>query len=48
VTDLDQGSTQGFPVEGYAVTRSWAARYPATLAAFTRAIEQGREIADTD
>ena len=48
VADLDEGSTQSFPVEGYAVTRSWAARYPATLAAFTRAIEQGQEIADTD
>lgn len=48
VADLDQGVTQDFPIEGYAVTRSWAARYPATLAAFTRAIEHGQEIADTD
>ena len=48
LADLDQGATQNFPIEGYAVTRSWAARYPATLAAFTRAIEQGQEIADTD
>jgi NitT/TauT family transport system substrate-binding protein len=48
LADLDQGATQGFPIEGYAVTRSWAARYPATLAAFTRAVEQGQEIADTD
>jgi NitT/TauT family transport system substrate-binding protein len=48
LADLDQGATQGFPTEGYAVTRSWAARHPATLAAFTRAIEQGQEIADTN
>jgi len=24
LTDLDQGSTQGFPVQGYAVTAAWA------------------------
>jgi NitT/TauT family transport system substrate-binding protein len=48
LADLDRGATQGFPTEGYAVTRAWAARYPNTLAAFLRALEQGQEIADSD
>jgi NitT/TauT family transport system substrate-binding protein len=48
LADLDQGSTENFPVEGYAVTRTWAQKYPNTLQAFTRALAQGQEIADTD
>jgi NitT/TauT family transport system substrate-binding protein len=46
LADLDQGATTGFPVEGYAVTKQWAARYPHTLAAFYTALEQGQRIAD--
>jgi ABC-type nitrate/sulfonate/bicarbonate transport system substrate-binding protein len=30
------------------VTQAWAAKYPNTLEAFTRALSQGQEIADTD
>jgi NitT/TauT family transport system substrate-binding protein len=48
LADLDQGATTAFPVQGCAVTRQWAARHPATLAAFRAAFEQGQEIADTD
>jgi NitT/TauT family transport system substrate-binding protein len=48
LADLDQGSTQDFPIEGYAVTQAWAAKYPNTLEAFTRALAQGQQIADTD
>lgn len=48
LADLDQGSTTDFPIQGYAVTRAWAAKYPNTLQAFTRALSQGQEIADTD
>jgi NitT/TauT family transport system substrate-binding protein len=48
LTDLDQGATTAFPVQGCAVTREWAALHPATLAAFRAAFEQGQEIADTD
>jgi NitT/TauT family transport system substrate-binding protein len=48
LADLDQGSTTDFPIQGYAVTQAWAARYPHTLEAFTRALSQGQEIADTD
>jgi NitT/TauT family transport system substrate-binding protein len=48
LADFDQGATTGFPIEGYVVTRQWALRYPRTLAAFYRALEEGQEIADTD
>jgi NitT/TauT family transport system substrate-binding protein len=46
LADLDQGATASFPVEGYAVTKRWAAKYPRTLAAFYAALEQGQRIAD--
>ena len=48
LADFDQGATTSFPVEGYVVTKQWARKYPRTLAAFYRALEQGQEIADTD
>jgi len=48
LADLDQGSAQDFPIQGYAVTAAWAQKYPNTLEAFTRALSQGQEIADTD
>jgi NitT/TauT family transport system substrate-binding protein len=48
LADLDQGSTQDFPIQGYAVTAAWAQKYPNTLKAFTRALNQGQQIADTD
>jgi NitT/TauT family transport system substrate-binding protein len=48
LTNLDGGASQAFPIEGYAVTKQWAKKYPATLAAFERALAQGQEIADTD
>jgi NitT/TauT family transport system substrate-binding protein len=48
LADLDQGSTQDFPIQGYAVTAAWAKKYPNTLKAFTAALSQGQEIADTD
>jgi NitT/TauT family transport system substrate-binding protein len=47
LTDLDQGATTSFPVQGCAVTRQWAALHPKTLAAFRAAFEQGQQIADT-
>jgi NitT/TauT family transport system substrate-binding protein len=46
LADLDQGSTQDFPIQGYAVTQAWAKKYPNTLKAFTTALAQGQEIAD--
>jgi NitT/TauT family transport system substrate-binding protein len=48
LADLDQGSTQDFPIQGYVVTQAWADKYPNTLKAFTTALSQGQEIADTD
>jgi len=47
LADLDQGATTSFPVEGYVVTKQWAAKYPHTLAAFYTALEEGQRIADT-
>ena len=47
LVDLDQGATTAFPVEGYVVTKQWAAANPHTLAAFYKALEQGQQIADT-
>ena len=46
--DLDQGATTSFPVEGYVVTKQWAQKYPRTLAAFDKALEEGQQIADTN
>src|SRR5689334_9778912 len=48
LADLDQGSTQDFPIQGFAVTAGWAQKYPNTLKAFTTALAQGQQIADTD
>jgi NitT/TauT family transport system substrate-binding protein len=48
LTDVDQGVTTNFPLEGYAVSQAWAQKYPNTLAAFVRALEQGQQIADTN
>jgi NitT/TauT family transport system substrate-binding protein len=48
LADLDQGSTQDFPIQGYVVTQGWADKYPNTLKAFTTALSQGQEIADTN
>lgn len=48
LADLDQGATQDFPIQGYAVTTKWAKQNPNTLKAFTMALSQGQEIADTD
>ena len=47
LVDLNQGATTSFPVEGYVVTKQWAAKYPRTLAAFYKALEEGQQIADT-
>jgi len=48
LADLNQGATTSFPVEGYVVTKQWAKRYPRTLAAFYKALEEGQQIADTN
>lgn len=48
LADVDQGVTTNFPLEGYAVSQAWAAKYPNTLAAFDRAVAEGQQIADTN
>jgi len=48
LADFDQGATTNFPVEGYVVTKQWAQKYPRTLAAFYKALEEGQQIADTN
>ncbi len=48
LADLDQGAAQDFPIQGYAVTAAWAKKYPNTLKAFTTALSQGQQVADTN
>lgn len=48
VADLNQGATQNFPIEGYVVSKQWAAQNPNTLQRFLAALEAGQEIADTN
>jgi NitT/TauT family transport system substrate-binding protein len=48
LTNLDSGAAVGLPMRGFTVTKQFAQRYPRTVAAFTRALEQGQQIADTD
>ena len=48
LADLNQGATSDFPVEGYVVTKQWAAQNPNTLKRFLAALEVGQEISDTD
>jgi NitT/TauT family transport system substrate-binding protein len=48
LADLNQGATTDFPVEGYVVTKQWAAQNPNTLKRFLAALEIGQEISDTD
>ncbi len=48
LADLNQGATTDFPIEGYVVTKQWAAANPHTLQRFLAALSAGQEIADTD
>jgi NitT/TauT family transport system substrate-binding protein len=48
LTDLDEGAVEAFPMRGYTVTKQFARRYPKTVAAFLRALEQGQQIADSN
>jgi len=47
LTDLNQGATEQFPIQGYVVTKSWAEQNPRTLKAFITALAKGQELADT-
>lgn len=48
LADLDQGAAFNLPVDGYLATQAWTQQHPKTEAAFTRAIEQGQAIANSD
>lgn len=48
LTNLDEGAVEAFPMRGYTVTKQFARRYPRTVAAFLRALEQGQQIADAN
>jgi len=48
LADLDQGGTENFPIQGFAVTTTWARQHPNTLKAFVTALDQGQQIADTN
>jgi NitT/TauT family transport system substrate-binding protein len=48
LADLDQGATAGFPVGWYVATKTWAKKYPRTLAAFLDALKAGQRIADSN
>jgi NitT/TauT family transport system substrate-binding protein len=43
IADANNGATQGMPVTGYTATKAWAAKYPATAAAFAKAVTEGNE-----
>jgi NitT/TauT family transport system substrate-binding protein len=47
LSDLNQGATEQFPIQGYVVTKAWAQQNPGTLRAFVTALAQGQELADT-
>ena len=47
LTDLNQGATEQFPIQGYVVTKAWAQQNPNTLRAFVTALAQGQELSDT-
>ncbi len=48
LADLDQGAAFDLPIDGYLATQAWTQQHPKTEAAFTRAIEQGQAIANSD
>jgi NitT/TauT family transport system substrate-binding protein len=48
LADINSGPSQNFPINGYAVLASWAAKYPRTAKAFAKAVEQANAIAATN
>jgi len=48
LADLNEGATNDFPIEGYVVTKAWAAKNQNTVRRFIAALTVGQEISDTD
>ncbi|WP_406318060.1 ABC transporter substrate-binding protein [Streptosporangium sp. NBC_01639] len=46
--DTLSGPTEGLPLDGWAATADWVAKYPKTAAAFQRAIGRAQQIAASD
>jgi NitT/TauT family transport system substrate-binding protein len=47
IADSNQGATRDLPISGYVATAAWAVKYPNTVAAFVRALNQGQALANT-
>jgi NitT/TauT family transport system substrate-binding protein len=48
LVDIDSGANANFPINGYGVLASWAAKYPHTAAAFAKVIKQANSLAATN
>ena len=48
LADLDQGANANFPVGWYVAAKSWAKKYPRTLAAFLGALKEGQRLANAN
>jgi NitT/TauT family transport system substrate-binding protein len=48
LADFDQGALTEFPFTGYIGLSSWVKSHPGTVAAFTRALVEGQQLADSD
>lgn len=48
IADFDQGASQGFPIQGFAVTQAWAQQNPDTMRAFVAELAARQQVADTD
>lgn len=48
LADFDQGPVQNLPFTGYIASGDWAGTHPNTVAAFTRAIIEGQQVADSN
>lgn len=48
LADMDAGTTQNLPIEGYVATQAWVHKYPGTAAAFERALREGQQVASTN
>jgi NitT/TauT family transport system substrate-binding protein len=48
LADIDSGANENFPINGYGVLASWAAKYPHTAAAFAKVIRQANALAATN
>jgi NitT/TauT family transport system substrate-binding protein len=48
LADFDQGPVQNLPVTGYIGAANWVRTHPNTVAAFTSALDEAQQVADTN